>query len=136
MLRRKPIASAPNFCRRSAAFSFILALFLGLTPQAMYLSPLRGSGSHDNFFSGLDNASIGLGDGTCILGLGPCIWMGGRKSALRLRENEFYRSIDLFLSREPTDRKANGGAGQFRLDTHRLQNVGNHGRTGMARRSG
>ena len=54
VLRREPIASAPHFCRRSAAFSFVLALILGLTPQAMYLSPLRGSGSHDNFSSGLD----------------------------------------------------------------------------------
>jgi len=54
VLRREPIASAPHFCRRSAAFSFILALILGLTPQAMNISPLRGSGSHDNFSSGLD----------------------------------------------------------------------------------
>ena len=54
VLRRESKASAPYFCRRSAAFSFFLTLILGLTPQAMYLSPLRGSRSHDNFSSGLD----------------------------------------------------------------------------------
>ena len=54
MLRREPIASAPHFFRRSAAFLFFLALILGLTFQAMYLPPLRGSRSHDNFSSGLD----------------------------------------------------------------------------------
>jgi LemA protein len=34
---------------------YFLVRILGLTPQAMYLSPLRGSGSHDNFLSGLDS---------------------------------------------------------------------------------
>jgi len=33
---------------------YSLVRILGLTPQAMYPSPLRGSGSHDNFSSGLD----------------------------------------------------------------------------------
>jgi len=59
VLRRESKASAPYFCRRSAAFSFILALILGLTPQAIYISPLRGSGSHDNFSSGLDSKAGG-----------------------------------------------------------------------------
>jgi hypothetical protein len=34
-----------HICRPTGAFLFILALFLGLTPQAKYLPPLRGSGS-------------------------------------------------------------------------------------------
>ena len=48
---------------------YFLVRILGLTPQAMYLSPLRGSGSHDNFSSGLDRSeSEGL-SGSCILNL-------------------------------------------------------------------
>ena len=34
-------------CRRFAALVFLLAIFLGLTPQAMYMPPLRGSYVHD-----------------------------------------------------------------------------------------
>ena len=48
-----------------ASFLFVV-LSLGLTPQAMYLSPLRGSGSHDDFSSGLDTEGLG---GSCILNL-------------------------------------------------------------------
>ncbi|MDH3814305.1 MAG: hypothetical protein OEV48_07440, partial [Acidobacteriota bacterium] len=37
---------------------YFLVRILGLTPQAMYLSPLRGSGSHDNLSSGLDTTQF------------------------------------------------------------------------------
>ena len=46
VLWRGSQASPQYFCRRSAASSLFLARILGLTPQAMYLSPLRGSRSH------------------------------------------------------------------------------------------
>ena len=42
-LRHEPQPSAQYICRRSAAFQFFLIATLGLTPQAKYLSPLRGS---------------------------------------------------------------------------------------------
>ena len=49
---------------------YFLVRILGLTPQAMYLSPLRGSGPHDNFSSGLDTAGRNL---PCILHLASWI---------------------------------------------------------------
>ena len=57
---------------------------------------------------------------SCILDLGPCIWMGGRNSALRLREDQFHRSIDFLFGGESTDREPDRGAGQLLLNTHRL----------------
>jgi hypothetical protein len=53
-LWRERQASTRYICRPSAAFSLFFIRILGPTPQAMYLSPLRGSRSHDNFSSGLD----------------------------------------------------------------------------------
>jgi hypothetical protein len=39
------ISHGLHICRPSGAFSIIVPLYLGLTPQAKYLPPLRGSGS-------------------------------------------------------------------------------------------
>ncbi len=72
----------------------------------------------------------------CILDLESCIWVGGRKSALRLREDQFHRSINFLFGGEPTDREPDRGAGQLRLNTHRLQYIRNHCCTGVARRTG
>ena len=61
-LRREAQPSAQNICRRSAAFQFFLIATLGLTPQAKYLSPLRGSIPASNpqrSFQGLGSVAIG-----------------------------------------------------------------------------
>jgi len=44
MLRREPQRLAPHFLSPLRGLLVFLAVFLGLTPQANHLPPLRGSG--------------------------------------------------------------------------------------------
>ena len=66
----------------------------------------------------------------------------GRNSEFRIPnsttcrpQDQLRASFDVLLGGEATERQPNGGAGNLGLDAHRLQYVGNHGCTGVARRT-
>ena len=95
---------------------YFLVRILGLTPQAMYLSPLRGSGSHDNFSSGLDRSeSEGL-SGSCILKFVSWIFSTPR-SCTGYRQHELRASRVISIEFELSTLSAREAAGDGEAET-------------------
>ncbi len=75
---------------------YFLIRILGLTPQAMYLSPLRGSRSHDDFSSGLDRLDTGyrvlaIDSSTSSLSTLRRVPRAARRPPRRLRRPHLHR---------------------------------------------
>ena len=95
---------------------YFLVRILGLTPQAMYLSPLRSSGSHDNFPSGLDRSeSEGL-SGSCILKFVSWIFSTPR-SCTGYRQHELRASREISVEFEVSTLSASEAAGDGEAET-------------------